>query len=61
MSDHVELLLLISGGVRGSSKSREVDQRCTADVIGDRLEGELQSMAEEAVESRSVVEDDLKT
>ena len=45
ISYYVELLLVITSGVRRSRKACKIDQGGTANVIGYGLEGELQSVA----------------
>ena len=52
ISNHIQLLLIITGSVRGPSQSSEVDQGGTTDVVGNGLEGELKGMAEETVEGQ---------
>jgi len=49
VGDDVELLLLVAGRVGRACKAGQVDQRRAPDVVGDRLEGELEGMAEETV------------
>lgn len=44
--NNIELLLIISGGVVGTRETGEVDERGTTDVVGYRLEGELEGVAE---------------
>jgi hypothetical protein len=53
IADYVELLLVVASGVCGTCEAAEVDQTRTANVVCDRFEGELESMAEEAVRVRS--------
>lgn len=48
IANHVELLLIVTSGVGGASQTGEVDQGGTTDVVGDGLEGELESMAKES-------------
>lgn len=48
VANHIQLLLIITGYVRRAGQTLKVDQRGSSDVVGDRLEGELKSMAEEA-------------
>jgi len=45
VSDHVEFLLVITGGVGGAGQTGQVDQRGSTDVVGDGLEGELEGVA----------------
>lgn len=51
ISNHIQLLLVITGSVRGTCQTFEVDQGSTTDVVGNGLEGELQSMAEETTKN----------
>lgn len=44
----IKLLLVVASDVRGAGQASEVDQSCSTDVVRDRLEGELESLAEEA-------------
>ena len=45
--------MVITSGVARTRKARQVDEGCTADVICNGLEGELQGMAEEPVRLQS--------
>lgn len=50
--DHIELFLVIAGGVGRSCEPCKVDQSGTANVIGYGLEGKLESMAEKTTSNR---------
>lgn len=50
VANHIELFLVITGGVRGACETGKVDQAGATDVVGNRFEGELESVAEEAVQ-----------
>lgn len=49
VTDHIQLLLVITRGVGGASQAGQVDKSRTTNVVGDRLEGELKSMAQETM------------
>ena len=53
VADDIKLLLVISRGVAGPRQAGEVDERGPTDVVGYRLEGELESMAEQSSKSIS--------
>ena len=38
VGNDIELLLLVAGGVGGAGQTREIDQGCATDVVGNRLE-----------------------
>lgn len=50
VANDIELLLVVACGVCGASKTGKVDQRRSPDVVGNRLEGELEGMAQEAAQ-----------
>jgi hypothetical protein len=41
--------LLIAGGVGGAGETSQVDEGSATDVVGNGLEGELESVEEEAI------------
>ena len=49
VGDDIELLLVITSNVGGAGKTGQVDEGGAADIVGNRLEGELEGVAEEAV------------
>jgi len=53
IADDVELLLVVTGGVGGTGEAGQVNQGGTTDVVGDGLERELESMAQEGEVTRS--------
>lgn len=46
ISDDVEFLLVVAGGVAGACETGEVDEGGTSDVVGDGFEGKLEGVAE---------------
>lgn len=49
VGDDVELLLLVAGGVGGAGQTCQVDEGGATDVVGNGLEGVLESMAKQSV------------
>lgn len=52
IANHVQLLLVVAGGVGGAGQTGQVDQGGATDVVGDGLEGELEGVAQEGEVTR---------
>lgn len=52
IANDIELLLVVAGGIGGAREAGEVDETGASDVVGNGLEGELQSVTEEGEVAR---------